>query len=411
MDQPITPDWSALPDEILCPLCRYNLRGLVEPRCPECGYSFDWSEVLDPNRRLHPYLFEHHPERNVWSFFRTLVGGLRPWRFWSTLHPAQPADARRLTLYHLLICALLLLPALTRLVAVTYFPTPAANYDWDDGDLDDVIDTAISKSPGPALVWWFLLPVYRWKAGLVLWGLPVLGLLMPYAMVLPLSVFQWSMHKARVGYEHGLCAWMWRGTGRSSHWQWRWTGIGLAVLVLMFAAGTAAVGVAHQTAWLLSSPRPMFKYGSGRLDLVRCQSNLRQLHQCIAIYHSDHGQYPERLADLVDAGILEYPEVLICPASSDEAAPGPTTRQRVEQLAEPRHQSYIYVPRALKTDAASTNPSSRTDRFDEVVIYEKLHHHDGGGIHVLYTDGTTEYLDAERTQRFLASRPAATNPK
>lgn len=210
---------------------------------------------------------------------------------------------------------------------------------------------------------------------------------------------------------HGLCAWMWRGTGRSSHWQWRWTGIGLAVLVLMFAAGTAAVGVAHQTAWLLSSPRPMFKYGSGRLDLVRCQSNLRQLHQCIAIYHSDHGQYPERLADLVDAGILEYPEVLICPASSDEAAPGPTTRQRVEQLAEPRHQSYIYVPRALKTDAASTNPSSRTDRFDEVVIYEKLHHHDGGGIHVLYTDGTTEYLDAERTQRFLASRPAATNPK
>ena len=202
MDQPITPDWSALPDEILCPLCRYNLRGLVEPRCPECGYSFDWSEVLDPNRRLHPYLFEHHPERNVWSFFRTLVGGLRPWRFWSTLHPAQPADARRLTLYHLLICALLLLPALTRLVAVTYFPTPAANYDWDDGDLDDVIDTAISKSPGPALVWWFLLPVYRWKAGLVLWGLPVLGLLMPYAMVLPLSVFQWSMHKARVGYEH-----------------------------------------------------------------------------------------------------------------------------------------------------------------------------------------------------------------
>ena len=45
-----------------CPLCEYNLRGLSEPRCPECGYRFEWAELRDPSRRLHPYLFEHHPE-------------------------------------------------------------------------------------------------------------------------------------------------------------------------------------------------------------------------------------------------------------------------------------------------------------------------------------------------------------
>lgn len=95
------PDWNTINEEILCPLCDYNLRGLTEPRCPECGYTCDWAELLDPNRRRHPYLFEHHPERNVLSFWQTTVGGLRPNRFWSALHPAQPSVARRLLLYWL----------------------------------------------------------------------------------------------------------------------------------------------------------------------------------------------------------------------------------------------------------------------------------------------------------------------
>src|SRR4051812_18016461 len=85
--------------ELRCPLCDYNLRGLTEPRCPECGAKFDWDELRNPARRLHPYLFEHHPEGNVRSLFRTLVGGLRPGRFWKTLLPVQASRPRRLIAY------------------------------------------------------------------------------------------------------------------------------------------------------------------------------------------------------------------------------------------------------------------------------------------------------------------------
>ncbi len=90
---------------IHCPLCEYDLRGLIEPRCPECGYQFVWKELLDPSRRVHPYLFEQHPNRNLWSFFRTLIGGLQPWRFWKLLQPQQPSRPRRM-LYYWILCAM-----------------------------------------------------------------------------------------------------------------------------------------------------------------------------------------------------------------------------------------------------------------------------------------------------------------
>src|SRR5206468_180641 len=64
---------------------------------------FDWEELRDPARRLHRYLFELHPERNAWSFFRTLAGAMRPRRFWKELAPTQPSNLRRLILYALLV--------------------------------------------------------------------------------------------------------------------------------------------------------------------------------------------------------------------------------------------------------------------------------------------------------------------
>ena len=103
------PTWAGMatrPDDVPhCPLCDYDLRGLTEPRCPECGYRFTWEELRDPRRRLHPYLFEHHPERNASSFFQTLIGGLGPAEFWSTLYPTQPSRPARLLGYWLIAAA------------------------------------------------------------------------------------------------------------------------------------------------------------------------------------------------------------------------------------------------------------------------------------------------------------------
>ena len=101
-------DGPPVDENVPCPLCYYNLRGVAEPRCPECGYTFAWRDLLDPERRRHPYLFEHHPRWNAWSLWRTFVGALRPRMFWRELRPAQPSNRRRLLLYWFLTSLLAL---------------------------------------------------------------------------------------------------------------------------------------------------------------------------------------------------------------------------------------------------------------------------------------------------------------
>jgi hypothetical protein len=110
------PDWSSIAYDVLCPLCEYNLRGLVTPRCPERGYPFVWAEVTHPDRQPHPYLFEHHPERNWWSYRQTVRGACRPNRFWSTLLPRQTSRPRRMLLYWLIGTILVILVSPTFLL-------------------------------------------------------------------------------------------------------------------------------------------------------------------------------------------------------------------------------------------------------------------------------------------------------
>lgn len=111
---PAAPDWATITRDVTCPLCAYNLRGLVDPRCPECGYQFEWPAVLEPDRHRHPYLFEHHPRRNVRSFIQTLFRSpLSPANFWHTLDPAQEVRLGRLVLYWVLYATVaLLLPTI-----------------------------------------------------------------------------------------------------------------------------------------------------------------------------------------------------------------------------------------------------------------------------------------------------------
>jgi hypothetical protein len=94
-----SPVWASIHRDILCPLCDYNLRGLIDPRCPECGYQFDWEPLLNPTSNTHTYLFEHHPEKNVRSFIRTAIGTLTPGKFWSSLRADQAVRTGRLLAY------------------------------------------------------------------------------------------------------------------------------------------------------------------------------------------------------------------------------------------------------------------------------------------------------------------------
>jgi hypothetical protein len=38
-------DPQGLDEDVPCPKCQYNLHGLTVPRCPECGFSFAWSDI------------------------------------------------------------------------------------------------------------------------------------------------------------------------------------------------------------------------------------------------------------------------------------------------------------------------------------------------------------------------------
>ncbi|HZZ44782.1 MAG TPA: hypothetical protein VFE58_17730 [Tepidisphaeraceae bacterium] len=113
------PDWSTTTDELLCPLCSYNLRGLTTPRCPECGYSFTWSALAEA-RHHHRYLFEHHPRHDAWSFFRTFAATLLPTRFWRSLTPFHQVRPGRLLTYWLLILHLTVMVPLCPFLLYAY---------------------------------------------------------------------------------------------------------------------------------------------------------------------------------------------------------------------------------------------------------------------------------------------------
>jgi hypothetical protein len=67
--------------------------------------------------------------------------------------------------------------------------------------------------------------------------------------------------------------------GEARPWPFRATLALLGLFVLAFTAGIAAVGVSHQTAWLLNSPEPLVAGGGIRDAAARSQSqnNLKQL--------------------------------------------------------------------------------------------------------------------------------------
>ncbi len=209
------PNWDSIDEDIFCPLCAYNLRGLVEPRCPECGFRFDWPELLDPARRLHPYVFEHHPESNFRSFRRTLWGGLRPKRFWQSLHPAQPSHPRRLLLYWLVASAVfcvvlslsLIIPNAISLASRNRAIRQVMNTPNDPGFVKMVVqshgslDAYYDEIAPPVASWAFLVSLIS-DTFPALIPLMICYIAWPWLTFASLMVFRWSMRRTKVNPTH-----------------------------------------------------------------------------------------------------------------------------------------------------------------------------------------------------------------
>lgn len=113
------PDWDALPFELHCPRCGYNVRGLPRPRCPECGLVFEWKSLIDRERAGNKDLFEYRWRRRLLrSWLRTAAAGFRPRRFWSGVSVYDPVRAGPLIAFAFIsiVVSLALLHALSFLI-------------------------------------------------------------------------------------------------------------------------------------------------------------------------------------------------------------------------------------------------------------------------------------------------------
>jgi len=102
-------------------------------------------------------------------------------------------------------------------------------------------------------------------------------------------------------------------------WPFRRTGVLLALIVLMFVAGIAAVGMIHQTAWLLTAPEPLVRGGRDLTAAIISQSNLRTLATAMHDYKGVKGTLPPAASrDREGRPLLSW-RVLILPYLEEEA--------------------------------------------------------------------------------------------
>ena len=203
-------------DDLSCPLCEYSLRGLTEPRCPECGFAFTWAELRAADRSRHPWLFEHGRRRNVATFAKTWWRDGLPWRFWREVTPANPVNVGRLIAYWAvggLLASVVLLAPLphglwpewqSHVREVSRYQTYISRY-----------GSTYSVRRPPTTAWDWLLDLWgrTWtvvrSADLLqpsVIGPPLLVLAWPWMSAAALMVFRLSMRQAMISPAHVLRA-------------------------------------------------------------------------------------------------------------------------------------------------------------------------------------------------------------
>src|SRR5436190_5016983 len=77
-------------------------------------------------------------------------------------------------------------------------------------------------------------------------------------------------------------------------WSWSWTLRILGLVVLMLVAGISAVGITHQTAWLVTSPEPLLEGGFRQPgNRIQSMNNLKQIGLALHDYHEKNMSFPQ----------------------------------------------------------------------------------------------------------------------
>jgi hypothetical protein len=231
------PDWSAVEFHPQCPLCEYDLFGLSAPRCPECGYGFEWRDVLDPRAAEHPYLFEYQSRRRIRSFVRTAWHAAAPRGFWKSLHPSLRPRAGRLVTYFvagLFLHVIAILIAAFLEVAAMYASWGRMSFIYKPSPGGGAVDRLLS-SMSDALSTTHLYPEMYLETAARFAGAPVLMIAL---ILVSLASFRFSMKRARIKTSHVLrCI-----TYSLDPFGWAVTGFVLSLLlVVLILAGIPQV--------------------------------------------------------------------------------------------------------------------------------------------------------------------------
>lgn len=120
-----------------CPRCRYDLSGATASwsescpcagRCPECGFDFDWANLLRSDRQRDERFIEHTRRRRriPVAAIRTLARSLYPPGFWSWIKLHHETSVRRMILW----LALLVVPLWATQALLSNAELFASEYAW-----------------------------------------------------------------------------------------------------------------------------------------------------------------------------------------------------------------------------------------------------------------------------------------